>query len=613
MRNVGHVGWVLSACATVLAWAGLCRGQVREPSPPEPEAKAAQWVVQIGEDGGLTALRNLPNVATVERAPYVDDAFIVTFRDVPGLAVAASRIPQATLLQPLVARQQSLRFIPNDTLFGLQWHLNNTGQSGGTAGEDANVVNVWGTGSYNGITGSGVVVAVVDDGLQHTHPDLSANYHAVASYDYNFNDTDPAPTSSDPHGTAVAGVIGARGHNSTGVSGVAPLASLAGIRLIAAATTDLQEANALSHMPQTIDIYSNSWGPTDDGNRKEGPGALTAAAIKNNVETGRGGLGSIYIWAGGNGQSVRDNVNYDGYANSRYTIAVAAIDDNGVQASYSEPGAPLLVSAHSSGAGAGIVTTDLTGGNGYNGIAGQNNYTDDFGGTSASAPLVAGVVALMLDANPNLTYRDVQHILVDTARKNHASDSDWTTNGSGRWVNHKYGFGAVDAQAAVAAAQTWTNVGPEVSYTSPTLAVSQAIPDGLGTQVFGAAVTRTHSVTEDLFVEWVEVTFNATFSTFRGDLEIVLTSPDGTESILADLHDDSGSNYDWTFTSARHWGEQALGDWTLRVRDGYAGFGTGTWNSWSLRLYGTQVPEPGTLALLLLAALGHVRRRRAAK
>ncbi|MFM9159887.1 MAG: S8 family serine peptidase, partial [Dolichospermum sp.] len=131
--------------------------------------------------------------------------------------------------------------------------------------------------------------------------------------------------------------------------------------------------------------------------------------------------------AGGNGRGSLDNSNYDGYANSRYVIAVAAHrnNSNGVFSGYSEPGANLLVTAPSNGGTLGVVTTDLMGADGYNGLTDQN-YTNAFGGTSSATPLVSGVIALMLQANPNLTWRDVQHILVRSAEKNDPTNTDWT-------------------------------------------------------------------------------------------------------------------------------------------------------------------------------------------
>lgn len=101
---------------------------------------------------------------------------------------------------------------------------------------------------------------------------------------------------------------------------------LTGIRLIADYTTDAQEAAGLSYRSDINDIYSNSWGPNDDGRRLEKPGVLTLRAMEDSVNNGRGGKGVVYVWAGGNGKSYGDNCNYDGYANSRFTIAIGAVD-----------------------------------------------------------------------------------------------------------------------------------------------------------------------------------------------------------------------------------------------------------------------------------------------
>jgi subtilisin-like proprotein convertase family protein len=505
-------------------------------------------------------------------------------------AVAPVRLP-GDFVGPLAVRQHATRLIPNDPLFSQQWHLRNTGQSGGTAGEDIRVTTAW-----DRVRGSGVVIGIVDDGLQSSHPDLSGRYLSALSYDFNGNDSNPSPGSGDDHGTAVAGIAAATGGNGIGVSGVAPAASLAGLRLVAAATTDAEEAEGLTYRMQEIDIYNNSWGPDDSGDNLEAPGPLTRAAFENGVANGRGGLGSIYVWAAGNGLEADDNVNYDGYANSRYTIAVTAVDDDGRQAYYAEPGAPILVAAPGGGLTADLTTTDRTGSAGYS----SGDYATDFGGTSAAAPVVSGVVALMLEANPELSWRDVQHVLVESARKNHLTDAGWSQNGAGKWVNHKYGFGMVDAEAAVDLAETWTPVAEEVSAASGTITVGRSIPDNNA-----AGITSSFTVGGDITVEWVEVVLSATHS-YRGDLEVILVSPAGTESVLAEVRSDAGNNYsNWRFTSARHWGEEAAGEWTLRVAD-RSSSDTGSFNSWSLDVYGTgqlAEPPPGSRVVTLAGGI----------
>ncbi|MBI5965096.1 MAG: S8 family serine peptidase [Chloroflexi bacterium] len=508
-----------------------------------------------------------------------------------------SAAKQVVWFEQQIARQQSKRAFtpPTDPLYSSQWHLNNT-----AGGVDINVLPAWTDGS----TGSGVTIAVVDNGLQYTHPDLSAQYVPAASYDFNGSDSDPMPdpVNGDFHGTAAAGIAAANNDGTKCGVGVAYDAGLAGLRLTAGPTTDAMEASALNYAMATNFIYSNSWGPLDNAATLQAPGPLTLAALQNGVNNGRGGKGSIYVWAAGNGgiydphtgASVGDNVNYDGYANSRFAIAVGAVDDTGVRSNYTEPGAALLVTAPSSGGEGslrpGVTTTDLLGTDGFNTTSGAvGDCVTDFGsaanstlrGTSSSASIVSGVVALMLQANPNLGWRDVQHILAKTAVE--TGGEPYAINGAGLHVNHKYGFGLVDAGAAVAMAKTWTNVGTEAVVSSGTIAVNQLIPDNDAV----GGITSNFVVNQNIKLEHVEVVLNVTH-TYRGDLKIVLTAPSGIQSILADVHgNDLGDDYTaWKFMTVRNWDESSNGTWSLKITDPRGG-DYGTFTSWQLNLYGT--------------------------
>jgi len=513
-----------------------------------------------------------------ESAPILRGAYIWQFeyplRSIPLLqqSLEAGEIES---FSPLVEKKQNARLAPDDTEFAAQWHLENTGQTNGLPGEDANVTDTWDT-----YTGSGVVISVIDDGLDHEHSDLQPHYSALFSYDWCDDDGDPSPTGWNGHGTAVAGVAAAVGNNALDVTGVAFNATIAGSTLIACWASDATEADALSYESDDIDIYTNSWGPYDDGERLEGPGPLTLAAFESDAYNGREGLGNLITWAAGNGLGSNDDSNYDGYANSRFTIAVTAISHQGEQSSYAEPGANILVAAHSNGAGEGITTTDITGSGGYNS---SGNVTHDFGGTSSATPLAAGVIALILDANENLTWRDVQHVLVNSARMNDASDSSWSVNGAGHDISHKYGFGAVDAGAAVSVAENWVNVGEELNATYGPYTPSLDIPDDDNSWSEVTAV-----VTDEYSLESVDVSVDITHSA-RGDLDIVLVSPLGTESWLAEAHGDDGNDYsDWMFSTVRHWDESSLGTWTLKVRD-TSSSDNGTLDSWELILHGVDV------------------------
>jgi subtilisin family serine protease/subtilisin-like proprotein convertase family protein len=493
------------------------------------------------------------------------------------------KIPGIKSSEPQIATQKYPRAVPDDTLFNLQWHLQNTGQFGGTAGVDLNVTTVW-----DSVTGQGVTIGIVDDGLQGSHEDLTTNYISAVSRDFNDDDPDPSPGPGDFHGTSCAGVAAGRGFNALGICGVAPSAGLAGLRLIAAPTTDATEAEALGYQSQAIDIKSNSWGP-HDGTGYNGIGSATNAALLDAVTNGRSGRGTVFLWAGGNGGQLGDNSNLDGYSNSIYAIAVSAVGDTGVQAAYSEPGANLSVCAPSNGGFQGITTTDIMGADGYNnsqvttGEPSDLNYTSAFGGTSSACPAVAGVVALMLQAKPTLTWRSVQNILIRTARQNDATDADWITNRGGIHFNHKYGAGLVDAAAAVAATATAPNLGTLITetYTATGLPLPIADADPTG-------VTVTIPVTSNAIrsIEKVVVEVSVTHS-YRGDLAVTVTAPSGTASTLATPTGDSANNLNaWPFMTVRNWGERASGNWTVKVAD-LVGIGVGTLDAVTLKIYGT--------------------------
>ncbi|HAK59003.1 MAG TPA: serine protease [Nitrospiraceae bacterium] len=474
-----------------------------------------------------------------------------------------------------------------DPLYTSQWHLNN----GTTPIEDVNVVPAWSVcGAGNTCRGEGIRIAVVDNGLEIGHEDLAANVAAGLSYNYVTGSSDPT---GGAHGTSVAGVAAARDLNGLGVRGVAPRANLVGYNLLQSPTVS-NKADAMTRNAVDVHISSNSWGPPDGYGTLDASSLAWKTAINTGLTTGRGGLGSIYTWAGGNGDSgvcpavgCYDNSNYDGYANNRGVMAICAVGDNGFKASYSERGANLWVCAHSSGGASGITTTDRTDTDGYNTntTAAGGDYYSNFGGTSSATPLASGVVALMLQAKPSLGWRDVRLILAQTARQNDAGNAEWTVNAAGYNINHNYGFGTIDADAAVTLAKTWTNVGAEVTYTTALSAPNQPIPDNNAT---GVSDTITVSGSGISTIEFVEVTFTAANHTYSGDLEITLTGPSGTDSIIAETHvcPTGCSTYSgWVFGSARHLSEAVNGDWILTVKDG-APPDTGTFQSWSLKFYG---------------------------
>ncbi|XP_051253039.1 proprotein convertase subtilisin/kexin type 7 isoform X1 [Dicentrarchus labrax] len=474
----------------------------------------------------------------------------------------------------------------NDPRYPKQWHLHNDLNKG----MDINVTGVW----ERNITGRGVTVVVVDDGVEHTHQDIKPNYSPEGSYDLNSNDPDPMPHpdvhSDNHHGTRCAGEIAAVPNNSFCAVGVAYGSKVAGIRVLDGPLTDSLEAIAFNKHYQVNDIYSCSWGPDDDGHTVDGPHPLGKAALQHGVIAGRQGFGSIFVVASGNGGQYNDNCNYDGYANSIYTITVGAVDEKGKMPFYAEECASMLAVTFSSGGGQlrSIVTSDWS-------MQEGTGCTEGHTGTSAAAPLAAGMVALMLQVRPCLSWRDVQHIVTFTATK--CDDSaDWKMNGAGFTHSHQHGFGLLNAWRLVNAAKVWESVPFLVSYQSSVLKEGASIP------VNSDALIRTWTVSAaDLrqsgmeTLEHVAVTVTITHPC-RGNLEIELVCPSGITSVIGArraIDRDPTGYQDWTFSTVRCWGEKAKGLYTLKISDQKEKIeqcvGVGVLKQWSLTLYGSSM------------------------
>ncbi|CAD6441874.1 c7855f3b-5b43-4f0c-97d1-6a825be669d3 [Sclerotinia trifoliorum] len=489
-------------------------------------------------------------------------------------------IPVDSAIAKQKAVQQALGI--QDPIFKDQWHLYNPIQ----LGHDVNVTDVW----MQNITGTGSIVAIVDDGLDMYSNDLKANYYAEGSYDFNENTLEPKPRlSDDNHGTRCAGEVSAVKNDVCGV-GVAYDSKIAGIRILSKMITDADEAVAMNYAYQHNQIYSCSWGPPDDGRSMDAPGILIKRAMVNAVQKGRGGLGSIYVFASGNGAANEDNCNFDGYTNSIYSITVGAIDRKGLHPYYSEKCSAQLVVTYSSGSGDSIHTTDV----------GTNACSSAHGGTSAAAPLAAGIFSLVLQIRPDLSWRDMQYLVMSTALPVDLETGEWQTTTIGKKFSHTFGYGKIDTWATIEAAKTFKNVKPQAWLYSPWIHVNQAIPQG------NDGISVSFEVTKEMLqganlerLEHVQVTMNVAH-TKRGELSVDLVSPDKLVSHLSTTrrYDSDTDGYDdWTFMSVVHWGESGIGTWTITVRDTFANEHNGTFTDWHLKLWGEAIDAEKAIVL----------------
>ncbi|QKX55565.1 uncharacterized protein TRUGW13939_02659 [Talaromyces rugulosus] len=488
---------------------------------------------------------------------------------------AASPEGEAVSRQKRIASDLAIK----DPLFGSQWHLFNSIQ----VGNDLNVTGVW----LEGITGKGVVTAIVDDGLDLNSEDLKDNYFPEGSWDFNDNLPDPIPRlSDDQHGTRCAGEIAAVRNDVCGV-GMAYDSKVAGIRILSKPIDDADEATAINYGFQQNHIYSCSWGPRDDGQTMDAPNALVKRAMMNGIQNGRDGRGSIYVFAAGNGGARDDNCNFDGYTNSIYSVTVGAIDRLGNHPPYSEACSAQLVVTYSSGGNDAIYTTDI----------GQK-CTERHGGTSAAGPLAAGAIALVLSIRPDLTWRDVQYLLLETAVPVHADGDEVQMTPIGKEFSHQFGYGVVDTYSLVQKAKTWELVKPQAWYTSPWLRVQKEIPEG------DQGLASYFDITSDMLkqanfesLEHITVTMNVNH-TRRGDLSVELRGPQGIVSHLSIPResDEADSGYeDWTFMSVAHWGESGEGVWSVVVKDTKVNERVGVFADWRLTLWGSSIDAESQL------------------
>ncbi len=481
-----------------------------------------------------------------------------------------------------------------DSLYACQWHLNSSNN------RDINVEPVW----ADGIKGEGVNVAIVDNGMYYAHEDLKDNVDTSLNFDYTGLGDVYQPFQH--HGTHVAGIVAAR-DNDFGVRGVAPRATVYGYNLLAGQESIFNEVDAMTRNGVVTAVSNNSWGPLD-GPWLGRANSFWERAVDSGITHGYDGKGTFYVFAAGNGHLLGDDSNLDEYANYYGVTAACSVDSRDARAGYSETGANLWVCAPANdrpgalGGTFGILTTENS-----------DRYERDFTGTSAAAPIVSGVAALVRSANPDLTWRDLKLILAATARKNDPGSAGWE-DGANMYgadspvdryhFNHEYGFGVVDAGAAVDLAKGWTNIPALETSTGDSGELNLEVPDALDT---GESTTVTSTIALDTgigFTEFVEVNVSFLHNSFR-DLEIVLESPSGAESKLAVPFDTASDiitfiNFvplygSYRLGSAKHLGEDPNGEWKLRITD-HVPVADGLLESWSITVYGhEQKAGPATI------------------
>ena len=385
------------------------------------------------------------------KLPFANNAYFVEASEGTGLKVfnIAEKLleeKQVEYCHPEIVQERRFKAVNS-----LQWHLAQTKINGHLVDQNVNIQSAWAR-----TKGKGATIAVIDDGVDQTHPEFAGRI--VHPFDASNNNHDPNPKMDDDnHGTACAGVACAAGLPG-GASGTAPEANLMPIRL-RSGLGSMAEANAFAWAADHgADVISCSWGPTDGEwwnpmdsvhNRSTGLPDSTRLAMEYALTKGRGGKGCVILFAAGNGNE--DTAN-DGYASYPGVIAVAACNDSGKRCVYSDYGKAVWVSFPSADYGwrafqhpaplsEGLRTTDRQGAPGYS----PDNYVNSFGGTSAACPGMAGIVALMLTVNPALTPKEVKELIKQSCVPIDKKGGEYDAKGHSPW----YGYGRIDAGLAV--------------------------------------------------------------------------------------------------------------------------------------------------------------------
>lgn len=504
----------------------------------------------------------------------------------------------------------------SDPIFSSQWYLINTGQRGGQSRLDLNVLPAW----QMGFDGSGVRVAINDDGMDLTHPDLVANIDGASVFDTNRSTIGKGfSDASSKHGTVVGSIVGMAANGIGGVGIAYKSVLIPGLAV--GASVDNAFANLFAaNLAARADISVNSWG--SDPAFAENFGATGSAEdqawgaqLLRNATAGRNGLGMFIEVSAGNERGNRADASLSNFTGNKVVASVAAVDQFGVVTDYSTPGASNLVSAfggvgsadQSMDVGFGIPSADIQSTAGYNKTSGTSgDYAYQNQGTSYSGPMVGAAAALMLQANPALGFRDISNILAATARQTDASNPTWVTTASSYWnlsgahFSRDYGYGLIDIAAAVRLSQSWMGAAATVA----NWAKAEGSPSQVGLPIpddSNSALTVTSRVAENVIIDRMEFDLNLT-ATAPSQLKAQITSPSGTTITLFDQPltrplkdgepDTAVVETPWpsTFTigAAAFMGETSAGNWTLTLKDMVKGT-VASFNALTVRAWGSAV------------------------
>jgi kexin len=462
--------------------------------------------------------------------------------------------------------------LEGDPLFNKQWYIKADGTpinpSGVSSivGNDLNLLDVYK--KYMGYNkGNPIIVQIVDSGIDIMHEDLKYNIDISRSLNGN-KPGEPIPGGFfKSHGTKLAGIVAARAFNNKGIRGIAPFAKIAGSNWLVEQSLDALEAAWLSgDGANEIAVSNNSWG------RYYTIDTFYEDILEKGTNSLRDGKGRIYVFGSGNSREYGADANTQYILNNQYPIVVGAIGPDNKITSYSTPGANLWISAYggsdSFNSGPTIATTYLSGKSRYTWSEDENkNYTYAMVGTSAAAPMVSASVALILEACPNLGWRDVKYILAKSAKKIDISNSSWITNSAGFYFSRDYGFGLIDTKKAIDICQNgYKNLPKEEQFTLSKIDINKTINDKEKISI-GVNINKK--------IEWVETTIDLN-ATNASNYDIYLISPSATKVLILK----HGTKIGAKFTPDNNWmiggfrlstgaflDEESIGEWKIEIVD----------------------------------------------